>query len=125
MWGIRGSTLPPLYNFSSFHALFNLIVVILALIPFNINSMSIFSFSLRLCIDGDFVHPRYQMDDIICLIRWMGVTKRRIRIPMIPVPAISGPTNAEVIGKNIFNTKLTPTLAEGRFYALEFSSGYC
>ena len=29
-----------------------------ALIPFNINSMSIFSFSLRLCIDGDFVHPR-------------------------------------------------------------------
>ena len=29
-----------------------------ALIPFNINSMSIFSFSLRLCIDGDFVHSR-------------------------------------------------------------------
>ena len=29
-----------------------------ALIPFNINSMSIFSFSLRLCIDGDFVHQR-------------------------------------------------------------------
>ena len=70
-----------------------------ALIPFNINSMSIFSFSLRLCMDGNFVHPAYQMDDIICLIRWMGVTQRRIDIPMIPVPVISGPTSAEVVGK--------------------------
>ena len=33
-----------------------------ALIPFNINSMSIFSFSLCLCMDGNFVHPTYQMD---------------------------------------------------------------
>ena len=70
-----------------------------ALIPFNINSMSIFSFSLCLCMDGNFVHPTYQMDDIICLIRWMGVTQRRICIPMIPVPVISGPTSAEVVGK--------------------------
>ena len=28
-----------------------------ALIPFNINTMSIFSFSLKLCISGNYVHP--------------------------------------------------------------------
>ena len=43
-----------------------------ALIPFNINTMSVFSFSGKLCKQGDFIHPRYQMEDIIALIRWMG-----------------------------------------------------
>ncbi|ESP03073.1 hypothetical protein LOTGIDRAFT_110745, partial [Lottia gigantea] len=68
-----------------------------ALIPFNINSMSIFSFSLRLCIDGNYVHPAYQMDDIICLIRWMGVTRRRIHICALPVPVLSGPTSGSTV----------------------------
>ncbi|CAF4068338.1 unnamed protein product [Rotaria sp. Silwood2] len=72
-----------------------------ALIPFNINTMSIFSFSLSLAKKGDFVHPSYQMDDIICLIRWMGVTQQRLRISMIPVPVLSGPTSGETIEKEI------------------------
>ncbi|CAF1153795.1 unnamed protein product [Rotaria sordida] len=72
-----------------------------ALIPFNINTMSIFSFSLRLAKEGDFVHPAYQMDDIICLIRWMGVTQKRLRISMIPVPVVSGPTLGETIETEI------------------------
>ena len=50
-----------------------------ALIPFNINGMSVFSFSGRLVVAGDFVHPAYQMDDIIALIRCMGVVGRRLR----------------------------------------------
>ncbi|CAF1665474.1 unnamed protein product [Rotaria magnacalcarata] len=72
-----------------------------ALIPFNINTMSIFSFSLSLAQKGDFIHPGYQMDDIICLIRWMGVTQQRLRISMIPVPVLSGPTSGETIEKEI------------------------
>ncbi|CAF0957759.1 unnamed protein product [Adineta steineri] len=68
-----------------------------ALIPFNINTMSIFSFSLSLAKKGNFIHPGYQMDDIICLIRWMGVTQQRLRISMIPVPVVSGPTSGETI----------------------------
>ena len=40
-----------------------------ALIPLNINTMSIYSFSGKLCKLGNYVHPRYQMDDIIALIR--------------------------------------------------------
>ncbi|CAF1157110.1 unnamed protein product [Rotaria sp. Silwood1] len=68
-----------------------------ALIPFNINTMSIFSYSLSLAKRGNFIHPSYQMDDIICLIRWMGVTQKRLRISMIPVPVISGPTSGETI----------------------------
>ena len=72
-----------------------------ALIPFNINTMSIFSFSLSLAKKGNFIHPGYQMDDIICLIRWMGVTQQRLRISMIPVPVLSGPTSGETIEKEI------------------------
>jgi cellulose synthase/poly-beta-1,6-N-acetylglucosamine synthase-like glycosyltransferase len=41
------------------------------------------------------------MDDIICLIRWMGVTQQRLRISMIPVPVLSGPTSGETIEKEI------------------------
>ncbi|CAF3311343.1 unnamed protein product [Rotaria socialis] len=72
-----------------------------ALIPFNINTMSIFSYSLSLAKKGNYIHPAYQMDDIICLIRWMGVTQRRLVISMIPVPVLSGPTSGETIEKEI------------------------
>ena len=72
-----------------------------AMIPFNINTMSIFSFSASLCIRGDFIHPGYQMDDIIALIRWMGVCRRRIQIVMVPVPVLSGPTTGRVIEEEI------------------------
>ena len=72
-----------------------------ALIPFNINTMSIFSFSLSLAKKGNFIHPAYQMDDIICLIRWMGVTRKRMRISMVPVPVLSGPTSGETIEKEL------------------------
>ncbi|CAF1128815.1 unnamed protein product [Rotaria sordida] len=68
-----------------------------ALIPFSINTMSIFSFSLSLAKAGNFVHPAYQMDDIICLIRWMGVTHRRLSIHMVLTPVISGPTCGRTI----------------------------
>ena len=40
-----------------------------AMIPFNVNTMSIYSFSASLCIAGQYIHPGYQMDDIIGLIR--------------------------------------------------------
>ncbi len=49
--------------------------------------MSIFSLSLAKA--GNFVHPAYQMDDIICLIRWMGVTGRRLSIHIVTTPVIS------------------------------------
>ncbi|XP_040563440.1 uncharacterized protein [Lepeophtheirus salmonis] len=72
-----------------------------AMIPFNINTMSIFSFSASLCIAGDYVHPGYQMDDIIALIRWMGVTKKTIKTVFVPVPVISGPTSGRTIEDEI------------------------
>ncbi|UJR27633.1 hypothetical protein I4U23_008914 [Adineta vaga] len=68
-----------------------------ALIPFSINTMSIFSFSLSLAKAGNFVHPAYQMDDIICLIRWMGVTGHRLSIQMVLTPVLSGPTCGRTI----------------------------
>ena len=72
-----------------------------ALIPFNINTMSVFSFSGKLMKEGKFVHPDYQMDDIICLIRFMGMTKQRLRVVCVPVFNLSGPTSGRVIEDEI------------------------
>lgn len=66
-----------------------------ALVTFNINVMSVFCASMRLWIDGNFVHPFYQMDDIICYIRWMVVSKRHLKIKSIYSPTLSGPTSGE------------------------------
>ena len=45
-----------------------------ALIPLNINTMSIYSFSGKLCKQGNYIHPGYQMEDIIALIRKLLVS---------------------------------------------------
>ncbi|KAM3145255.1 hypothetical protein pb186bvf_002583 [Paramecium bursaria] len=70
-----------------------------ALIPFNINVMSIFGFSMKLMIDGNYTHPAYQMEDIICFIRWTLVSKQLIRIEPIYTATLSGPTS----GKNYWD----------------------
>ncbi|CAD8191165.1 unnamed protein product [Paramecium octaurelia] len=64
-----------------------------ALIPFNINIMSVYTASLQLYIKGDFCHPTYQMEDIICYIRWKTLSKRSLKIKPIYCPIISGPTS--------------------------------
>uniref|UniRef100_A0A914CK16 Glycosyltransferase 2-like domain-containing protein n=1 Tax=Acrobeloides nanus TaxID=290746 RepID=A0A914CK16_9BILA len=69
------------------------------LIPWNINTMSVFSLTLKLYEDGEYTHPGYQMDDIIALIRWMCVTGKRCVVRPIPVATLSGPTS----GKNYFD----------------------
>uniref|UniRef100_A0AC34FV28 Glycosyltransferase 2-like domain-containing protein n=1 Tax=Panagrolaimus sp. ES5 TaxID=591445 RepID=A0AC34FV28_9BILA len=66
------------------------------LIPWNINTMSVFSLTLKLFEDGEYVHPGYQMDDIIALIRWTCVVRQKCIIRAIPVATLSGPTS----GKN-------------------------
>ncbi|XP_055354351.1 uncharacterized protein LOC129600001 [Paramacrobiotus metropolitanus] len=63
------------------------------LIPQDINTMSCFSMSLNLLIAGDYIHPGYQMDDIICTLHRMIALHKRIRIPLIPYPVVSGPTS--------------------------------
>lgn len=66
-----------------------------ALVPFNLNIMSVYSASLKLWVDGGFIHPFYQMDDIICYIRWMVVSKQILKIKAIYAPTLSGPTSGE------------------------------
>eukprot|EP00933_Yihiella_yeosuensis_P007299 TRINITY_DN11225_c0_g3_i1.p1 TRINITY_DN11225_c0_g3~~TRINITY_DN11225_c0_g3_i1.p1 ORF type:complete len:596 (-),score=115.63 TRINITY_DN11225_c0_g3_i1:116-1858(-) len=63
------------------------------LIPYSINTMSIFSFSLDLCIKGEFFHAHYQMDDIIYTLTCMQALQKRVLILIIPMPVISGPTS--------------------------------
>ncbi|CAJ0583074.1 unnamed protein product, partial [Mesorhabditis spiculigera] len=69
------------------------------LIPWNINTMSIFSLTLKLFEEGEYTHPGYQMDDIIALIRWSLAVRRKCVIRPIPVATLSGPT----AGKNYFD----------------------
>ncbi|KAL4481580.1 hypothetical protein ABPG74_007669 [Tetrahymena malaccensis] len=64
-----------------------------ALIPFQINVMSIFTFSLKLCVEGGYTHPAYQMEDIICFIRWFIKKQKQIQIKAVYSPTLSGPTS--------------------------------
>lgn len=63
------------------------------LIGCDINTMSIYSMSLRLLVKSQFFHPGYQMDDIIYTLSAMRATGKRIRIRLLDVPTLSGPTS--------------------------------
>ena len=66
-----------------------------ALVPFNINVMSVYCATLELYIRGDYTHTFYQMEDIICYIRWMIKSKNSMKIKLIPSPTLSGPTSGD------------------------------
>lgn len=65
------------------------------LIPYNVNPMSCFSFSLTLAVRGGYWHPQIFMDDVGYLLTMMIGTQRRIRIRLLSVPVRSGPTSGE------------------------------
>ncbi|CAF1128458.1 unnamed protein product [Rotaria magnacalcarata] len=65
------------------------------LIPYNVNPMSCFSFSLTLAVRGGYWHPQIFMDDVGYLLTMMIGTQRRIRIRLVPVPVRSGPTSGD------------------------------
>lgn len=67
------------------------------LIPLNINTMSIQSLSLKLLIRGDYFTPLYQMEDILFVVRLMTEVRQRVKIRMLPIPLLSGPTSGENI----------------------------
>jgi len=69
------------------------------LIPLSINTMSIYSMSLSLARKADYWLPHYQMEDIIQNLNLMVGCQRRVRIRLLPIPTISGPTS----GKNIWD----------------------
>jgi hypothetical protein len=63
------------------------------LIPYNVNPMSCFSFSLTLAVRGGYWHPQIFMDDVGYLLTVMIGTQKRIRMRLLPVPVLSGPTS--------------------------------
>ncbi|CAF2937588.1 unnamed protein product [Rotaria sp. Silwood2] len=71
------------------------------LIPYNINPMSTFSFSLTLAIRSEYWHPQMFVDDVGFLITSMSATGERIRVRGLPVPVRSGPTSGETWSKDI------------------------
>jgi hypothetical protein len=71
------------------------------LIPLNINTMSVYSFSMQLYIAGNFTHYRYQMDDIIYTLNAMTATRKRVAIRLIPLPVLSGPTSGATVHEEL------------------------
>ncbi len=67
------------------------------LIPWNINTMSVFSLTLHLYENGGGTHPGYQMDDIIAQIRWSLKTKKFCKIRLLNVVTMSGPTSGKIV----------------------------
>lgn len=65
----------------------------------DINTMSIFSFSLELCLAADYMHPGYQMDDIIYTLSCMRATRRRVTVEPIYLPTLSGPTSGDTLAE--------------------------
>jgi hypothetical protein len=65
------------------------------LAPLSVNSMSIQSVSLDLCLRGNFFHPSYQMEDILNTVRWMTETQGVIKIEVLNLPVMSGPTSGK------------------------------
>uniref|UniRef100_A0A1I7WWW5 Seipin n=1 Tax=Heterorhabditis bacteriophora TaxID=37862 RepID=A0A1I7WWW5_HETBA len=91
-------------NIMNFRAFF----MIGYLIPWNINTMSIFSLTLDLFERGDYTHPGYQMDDIIALIRWSLSVRRKCVIRAIPVATLSGPTS-DILGVSLLYNQVLPS----------------
>lgn len=65
----------------------------------DINTMSIFSFSLELCLAAGYMHPGYQMDDIIYTLSCMRATRRRVTVEPIYLPTLSGPTSGDTLAE--------------------------
>jgi hypothetical protein len=102
--------------------------------------MSIFSFSLELCIAADYMHPGYQMDDIIYTLSCMRATRKRVVIEPIYLPTLSGPTSGETLSEEASEWQrqakrwsigaaevfhyFVESLIEGRFEAYS-GLGYC
>jgi hypothetical protein len=67
------------------------------LIGYSINTMSIYSVSLSLLVEGRFFHSGYQMDDIIYTLSAMRAIGKRVFIRTIDIPTLSGPTSGETL----------------------------
>lgn len=63
------------------------------LIPYSVNPMSCFSFSLPLAIRGGYWHPQIFMDDVGYLLTMQIGVQHRVQIKCLPVPVLSGPTS--------------------------------
>lgn len=72
-----------------------------ALVPFQLNVMSVFTFSLDLCITGNYTHPLYQMDDIICYIRWCTMVQENVVLMPLYSATLSGPTAGATLYEEI------------------------
>lgn len=93
-------------SFSRVTGLYRSVNMLGALIPLQINTMSIQSLSLKLLKEANFYHPAYQMEDILNVVRWMTETRRKVKIRMLRVPLLSGPTSGATLREEIREWRL-------------------
>jgi len=72
------------------------------LIPYSVNPMSCFSFSLPLAIRGGYWHPQIFMDDVGFLLTMQIGSQQRVHIRCLPVPVLSGPTSGATWSADVY-----------------------
>jgi hypothetical protein len=90
------------YFFTRCTGIIRAFTMIAFLIPFNINTMSVYSVPAELLLKSKFFHPGYQMDDIIFTLSAMQSIGKLVRIKMIEVPTLSGPTSGATCYEEAF-----------------------
>lgn len=87
-YGLEGS-----YFFTRVTALFRTVWMIGFNIPLQVHPMSVFSASVKLCVDNNYFDPTYQMDDMHFFAKSMATRRGRVRLSAIHLPLICGPTS--------------------------------
>jgi len=67
------------------------------LVPAGLQNMSVYHFSMKLCAEAGYWHPRYQMEDIMFLFSAMQGTGGNVRLRPMPVPLVIGPTSGDTL----------------------------
>eukprot|EP00516_Mucochytrium_quahogii_P004589 CAMPEP_0203760578 /NCGR_PEP_ID=MMETSP0098-20131031/13840_1 /ASSEMBLY_ACC=CAM_ASM_000208 /TAXON_ID=96639 /ORGANISM=" , Strain NY0313808BC1" /LENGTH=439 /DNA_ID=CAMNT_0050654203 /DNA_START=1587 /DNA_END=2903 /DNA_ORIENTATION=- len=94
-------------------ALFRSAFMVGLLIPFSINPMSVFSLSMKLLRQANFIHPGYQMDDLTFFVSATSAVARRVQIVPINMPIICGPTSGKT-----YLEEITEWITQGKRWTI-------
>ena len=71
-------------------------------IPLQAHSMSVSSYSLKLCCDNNFFDPTYQMDDMHFFVKSMITRRGKVWLKPIYLPVICGPTSGNSLPEELW-----------------------
>jgi hypothetical protein len=85
------------YFFNRITCLCRSMFILGALIPFELNPLSIYSYPLELGLDAGFINPRYAADDVLAKVRWMCSVRNTVSVELLPVPCLLSPASGQTM----------------------------